>query len=92
MAQRSFPIEFRGVKFAVTVEYDESDPANWRGLSATVEDGADFLDFLSADDHTFAEFDRLCDTEMTEFRGTRYEDAMDVVHSKIEDEMVEGLR
>lgn len=87
MAQREFPIEFRGVSFAVTVEYHEEDVAQWILRSAKPQDDdANFAGFLMADDHTCAEFDRLCDLEMQEFRGTRGVDVMDAYRSELERE------
>lgn len=91
MAQRSFTVEIKGVSFLVTVEYDVDDPTNWEAVSAKpTGDDADFLGFIQQTD-LFAEFDRGCDHDMNEWQNTR-EDPMDVVHRKIEDEMVEGIR
>ncbi len=85
MAEREFTVEFRGITFAVVVDYHEGDKAMWHLVSAKPEDDdADFLGFLQADNHTSAEFDRGCDLNMREWAGTGADDAMDVVHAKID--------
>ena len=83
MAEREFTVEFRGIRFAVTVEYDPDDKAMWHHVSAKPEDDdADFLGFLQADNHTNAEFDRECDMNMREWAGTGYDDVMDALEGR----------
>ena len=68
MATRTFPIEFRGVTFDVTVEYHADDKEKWVMVCAVPQTlDTDWLGFFQADSHTYAEIDRLCDINQREF-------------------------
>ena len=88
MAERTFAVEFRGVTFDVTAEYHPDDPENWWALKAVPQDtDTDWLFFLMADNHTNAEWDRLCDQNMREFAATGVDDVMDAVHAEIDEKL-----
>ena len=83
MAEHSFTVEFRGVTFDARVEADPDDIHSWILRSARPQDDdADFAKFLMADNHTCAEFDRLCDIEMDDYRAGQTDDIMDRVRDE----------
>ena len=85
MAEHGFSMEFRGVLFDITVSYDD-DPRRWLLRSAVPhDDGADFAVWIRDDNHTYAEFDRLCDPVMHEYHATGGVDAVDAARDKIEE-------
>jgi len=96
MAEHSFTVDFRGVRFDVCVGVDPDDIHSWVLRSARPQDDdtgvlrsarpqdddTDWAGFLMADNHTCAEFDRLCDIEMDDYRAGQVDDVMDRVRDE----------
>ena len=81
MTERVFTVEFKGVRYAVTVEHTMDDPMGYQHVCAiSEEDGKDYLDKIRHSPD-FAVFDRAVDTQMNEWMNTGYDDAMDAVHA-----------
>jgi len=83
MAEHSFTVDFRGVRFDVCVGVDPDDIHSWVLRSARPQDDdTDWAGFLMADNHTCAEWDRLCDIEMDDYRAGQVDDVMDRVRDE----------
>ena len=87
---RTMRVTFRGIGYDVELVYDTDDPMSYEHVSIK-RVGGDFnrLRFFRMSPE-WAMFDNEIDREWNEWIGTR-EDAMDVVHANIEDEMIDKM-
>ncbi len=71
MAQTTITMQFRGITYAVEIEYDEGAEQDYRHVS--IKPDGDDADFLYWFQHApeWVEFDRAIDVAWNEWIGTR---------------------
>ena len=87
---RTMRVTFRGIAYDVVLSYDTDDPMRYEHVS--IKPAGNNFNFLRKFrlSPEWAMFDNEIDREWNEWIGTR-EDAMDVVHANIEDEMIDKM-